>query len=258
MPYINPNIPDEVNPNPGGGAATPDDNLSNPPPAFNPSGTPLYAPSQRDLSQYSLFKKFFMPGVNQQIMAEQFAPSHLRASLERARMDQDRFKGLRNRAAASISTQRAREGGQLRRTAAQMVQLEDAKQGPPTSFAGAVEQATRRAKARTGIIARGEKAIANQNLRDRLAFAKAGMQKEGSLQVALQKAANIREGVNVGVSDANAEIAASNAALAGGVIGGIGGFLSNENNRDWLGGIFKKQPEVKVPKPGSGDGAPPT
>lgn len=188
----------------------------------------------------SILRDALTIGLNKQHMVQDFAPSHLRASLARSDANRQTFKGLRDRAAASISNDVNRERFALRKTAAQLSQAETASQGPPTSFASAIGQAARRGRARYGIVNRGDKAIANQNLRDRITFAKAGIQREGSLQTMMQQLANIREGVNVGVSDANASIAASNAALAGGAIGGITGFLSNQNNRDWLKGIFSK------------------
>lgn len=179
------------------------------------------------------FLRNFVESGAKKTANEAFAPSHLLASLDRSNAQRMENRGLRNRAAAAISNDVNRQRRAGRAQAALLAQAGTAKQGPPTSFASAISQASRRGKARYGIVNRGDKAIANQNLRDRLTFAKAGINRETQLQTMLQKVANIREGVNVGVSDANADIAASNAALGGSIIGAGAGLIASPEFRQW-------------------------
>lgn len=179
------------------------------------------------------FLRNFVESGAKQTANDAFAPSHLLASLDRSDAQRIDARGLRNRAAASISNDVNRQRRGAGSLAALLSQAGTAQSGPPSSFSSAITQATRRGKARYGIVNRGDKAMANQNLRDRLTFAKAGIAREGTLQTMLSKLSNIREGVNVGVSDANADIAASNAALGGSVIGAGAGLIASPEFRQW-------------------------
>ena len=149
-----------------------------------------------------------------------FGASHLRSSLARTREQRGQFSKLSTRQAANIGGQQDR----MRRTLGKTASLHAARQGgTPTSFAGSIQDATRRAGARQGIVNRGEKAIANQSLKDRLSFVRSGMRQQGVAQQALSQGAHIREGVNIGVTDANEAINASNNALLGTAVGGLTG-----------------------------------
>lgn len=89
----------------------------------------------------------------------------------------------------------------------------------PVSFRGAINQATRRMRARQSIVNRGDAAIRNQSLKDRIQVARGSASRRGSLHNALQQAANIREGVNTGVQDANQRIRESRANMFGSIAG---------------------------------------
>lgn len=114
--------------------------------------------------------------------------------------------------------------------------------GSNATYGGALDNALRRSKIRSRIAAQGDSAIEQQGLRDRIALAQASRAREGDLLTASARARNIREGVNIGVSDANAAIRASNFGLYGTLAGAIGGVLANEEGRAGLskilGGIF--------------------
>lgn len=149
-----------------------------------------------------------------------FGASHLRSSLARTREQRSGFSKLSTRQAANIGGQKDR----LRRSLGAAASLKAARSSStPTSFAGSIQDATRRASARQGIVNRGEKAIANQSLKDRLSFVRSGLRQHGVAQQSLSQGANIREGVNIGVTDANEAINASNQALVGTAVGGIAG-----------------------------------
>lgn len=169
-----------------------------------------------------------------------FGASHLRSSLKRTRGQRAQFGRLRERQAANIGGQSER----LRRTLGKSASLQAARAGvsKPTSFAGSIQDATRRAGVRQGIVNRGEKAIANQSLKDRLTFVQSGLRRQGVAQQALSQGANIREGVNIGVTDANNAISASNSALFGGVAGSIAGFASDPQNREMFSNLFRRKP----------------
>lgn len=196
-------------------------------------------------------------GIGQQAIAMDYAPSHIRASRAAGEEQRRQYGMLSDRLAASISTSRDR----MRRTVgAQSAAAVQAGTAMPTTFSAAINDATRRSKARAGIMQRGEAAIENQALKDRLKFVRRGVLAKGRIETALSQAYAQREGLNTGLSDAAQQIAASNSALAGNIIGGVTGFLMDSQNREWLSGIFKPKqtPQNNPPRPGSGDGAPPT
>lgn len=97
----------------------------------------------------------------------------------------------------------------------------------PTSYADAIAGAERRAKARQGVVNRGEAAVRNQQLKDRLQIAQGQASRRGTLINVLQNAANIKEGVNTGVSDANNRIRESQAAMWGNIAGAAGAIGKN-------------------------------
>ena len=93
--------------------------------------------------------------------------------------------------------------------------------GGPRSFASNLEQTIRRGKARTGIINRGEKAIANQKLKDRIGIARQRIGRKGILEDALGNAANIRAGVDDARRNAKDQVSAAFGGAAGSILGGL-------------------------------------
>lgn len=149
-------------------------------------------------------------------------------------------------------------GAQLNRTANAMVQQQERGLTSP-AFGGQLQAAVRRMRARQGIVNRGDEAIKNQNLKDRIEIVRNQMKRRGQLQQGLQSAANIRQGVNVGIQDANQLMAQSDASLWGGVAGMATGYLKDPQNRANIGSFFRNifnspkpvatSTEVNLPRP---------
>jgi hypothetical protein len=147
------------------------------------------------------------------------------------------LQGLQDQFQAGVGNQDARLRRELgANTASALAQQNRA---PVRNMAGQLDATTRHMRARQGIVNRGDAAVRNQSLRDRVAVARGGFQRRGQFQTALQNAANIKEGVNVGVSSANQAIAESNADLFGGIAGVATGFLSDPQNRQKTGSFFR-------------------
>jgi hypothetical protein len=102
---------------------------------------------------------------------------------------------------------------------------------PARGFAGNLDMAVRRGKARQGILARGDAAVRNQQLKDRLQLAKRSASRHGQIQGALANAANLREGGNAAAKSASDQV---NSALTG-AIGSIAGGVARGFG-DWFGG----------------------
>jgi len=144
----------------------------------------------------------------------------------------DRLGGLRARAVRGIDTAEKRQGAAVRNAAGQQVQQQfgDQETGAVT-HASALDAALKRAKTRVGIGQRGDAAIRNQQLKDRLEQVRmgiAGQARAISTQTAGQ---NIKAGVNLGVSDARDRISASRASAAGGIVGAVAGGIKGFRDR---------------------------
>ncbi len=90
----------------------------------------------------------------------------------------------------------------------------------PRGFARQLEQAEKRGKARQGIEQRGEKAIRNQQLKDRISIARQSVQKRGQLMQSSADAARLRAGGEAVTRSARAGTSAAFAGAAGAVAGG--------------------------------------
>jgi hypothetical protein len=144
--------------------------------------------------------------------------------------------GLRSNVLQGIDTAESRIGGRNRRQAANVVQQQfgDQQTGAVT-HGDVLNNALRRAKTRTGIAQRGDSAIRNQQLKDRLEQVRQGIagQARGiDLQTAGQ---DIKSGVALGRQSASERIAASNASAVGGILGIAGGTL--KGNKDKKGSL---------------------
>lgn len=150
--------------------------------------------------------------------------SGLRSAISDTRAAGAQFTGATGRFVRdtnSLTTERNDLGSGL---AAQTARLLSGPSGG-TSFSSTLSANTRVAKARQGIQNRGEKAIKEQQLRDRISIAKTGLRKRKRGLSALTDAASIREGVDLANADADDRIGISNADLFGGVAGGFAGLL---------------------------------
>lgn len=104
----------------------------------------------------------------------------------------------------------------LKRNAAM---VSEQNQPVPANFAGALGLATRRARVRVGIARRGEAAVENQAIKDRIAMTQAHVQRQGVLQAQLGQAANIQQGVDVGAQQAKDRASAAKYNAIGTVVG---------------------------------------
>jgi|VirMetMinimDraft_7_1064189.scaffolds.fasta_scaffold08709_6 hypothetical protein len=130
-----------------------------------------------------------------------------------------------------IGNRQSRLQHDLRRMASMRVAQNEAQQGIPTSGRAATEQAVRRMRARQGIVARGDKAIANQTMKDRLRAVQQTQTRRGQGQNMLQQAQQIKQGVNIGVSDANNRAKASTYGMYGSAAGMLAKGVQTYMNR---------------------------
>lgn len=166
------------------------------------------------------------------------ATSTLRNEVSSLSSTRAAYENLRDQHRANIMSDPSRLRAQLQRTASFAANRQEAALTSPV-FGGQLEAATRRMRARQGIVNRGEEAIVNQNLKDRLQVVRAQMKRRGAIQQGLQQAANIRQGVNIGTQNANQIISESNADLFGGIAGAATGILKDSGNREKIGNWFK-------------------
>lgn len=144
-------------------------------------------------------------------------PIDLKTSITNLQKERESFAGNRTRSMTALANAAERGIAQQKRNAALTAAQADRRM--PTSYADAMSSSTRRAKVRQGIVSRGEAAIRNQQMKDRLKIAQGQASRRGALINTMQTAAGIREGVNVGVSDANNRIRESQASMWGSIAG---------------------------------------
>lgn len=119
-----------------------------------------------------------------------------------------------------------------------------------TTAATTLQESLRISKARTGIVNRGEAAVENQNLKDRLTQVRGGLNRRAQLVDAAGQATNIKQGVNIRTDAAKAFSQGSDAALFGNILGAGAGFLKGNNDRNGSPFDFgKKNPTSKLPGP---------
>lgn len=149
----------------------------------------------------------------------------------------DALGGLRQRVNSSIDNAPDRITRGVSNAAGSAVQQEfgDHQTGAVTQ-GPLLANALRRAKARVGIAQRGDAAARNQQLKDRLTAARAGIRGQARALDSQVKGANLRAGVNIGVADAKARARASTADAIGGTLGGLTATLAG--NRKDNGSIF--------------------
>lgn len=101
------------------------------------------------------------------------------------------------------------------------------------SFAQRLEQSMRRGKARQGIVNRGDNAIRNQRLKDRLAMAKSSIARRGQLQESSANAARLEAGLEATRSSAKDMVSSAYGGalgfVAGGAMRGFGDNLFNSS-----------------------------
>jgi len=163
----------------------------------------------------------------------------LRSQIVEAGQSRQALVGLRDASHVAASTQVDREKRRFRGSLSSQIAQSGSQQPMPT-FGGALDDALKRTKVRSRVASLGDKAIEQQGLRDRVSIAMEGRKREGAYMDASARAANIREGVDVGVANANAYADDARAGAFGTVAGAIGGVLANKEGRAGLKNIFSK------------------
>lgn len=108
-------------------------------------------------------------------------------------------------------------------------------QGAGFTAGGTLRRGLRVAKARQGVMNRGDNAIRNQRLKDRLQLARTGMSRKGAALKMQSIGQQIRSGVDIGVTAARDRGKASTAGLIGTGLGAAVGVLrQNKLNNDSL------------------------
>lgn len=180
------------------------------------------------MANFSGLRDFFQANRDEQASIENRASGNLRTDVLRLGQERQEMAPQVGRHVGGVGNAASRLRGRLSRDATMRVAQGD--QAAPVSFRGALNQATRRMRARQGIVNRGDAAISNQTLRDRIQVARVNATRRGSLQNALSQAANIREGVSVGVSNANQRIAQSQASMFGSIAGAATSYLAGRGD----------------------------
>jgi hypothetical protein len=152
---------------------------------------------------------------------------------------------MRDQSFGDVASQADRQKRRLRGSLSSQIAQGGSQQPMPT-FGGALSDALRRTKVRSRIASQGDKAIEQQQLRDRVSIAMAGRQREGQYMQAAANAANIREGVNVGVANANQQIQNANMGMWGSIAGGLAGAVANPEFRN----MFRSSPSSNLVMPG--------
>ncbi len=178
-----------------------------------------------------LHKKLLAAGGNleQKLAAgESLGTAFLKDSVARGRALEAQGERLRNRS----EMQREDLSGQRRRLAAGanlQAQRDFAAVGGRDRVAGNLEQTLRRAKARQGINQRGDKALLNQQLKDRITAVQGDVRRRGQLQQSSADAARIQAGLDVAKRSAsdvtNQAIAGALGSVAGGLASGFSDFF---------------------------------
>lgn len=180
-------------------------------------------------------------------------PVDLKTSINNLQRERESFGLNRTRTLTALANAGDRGAADARRAGGLTAARAD--KVNPTSYADAIAGAERRAKVRQGIVTRGDAAVRNQQLKDRLQIAQGQASRRGALINTLQTAANIKEGVNTGVQDANARVRESQASMFGSIAGAAGAVGKNWwNNRSPGTPAFTGEPQMS-PLPQSNEGS---
>ena len=157
---------------------------------------------------------------------ESFGTAFLKDSLGRGREFEARGEALRTRADADINSTDL-EFGRIHAGAGSTVQQKFQAVGGKNRFSGNLEQTLRRGKARVGIQNRGEQAVKNQQLKDRLANVRSSTLRRGTIQQTSADAARLRAGLDTAQRGANAQVGQAYAGAAGTIAGAAASSFSN-------------------------------
>jgi len=177
---------------------------------------------------------------------ESFGTAFLKDSIAKGKGFEARGEALRTKHETNVGA----IGGRINRiqSGANLAAQRDgsAKFSGPRGFSRQLDQQLKRGKARQSINERGEKAVRNQQLKDRISIARSGIQKRGQMLQSSADAAQLRAGSEAATKNANAGVSAAFAGAAGAVAGGaLRGFGDKLfNTGDLSSGIMDQQAEV--------------
>lgn len=143
-----------------------------------------------------------------------------------------RLQGLRSRVNASISNapNRAARSNTIAANTSVQQRFGDQQTGAVT-HGDILDNSLRRAKTRVGIVNRGDAAVRNQQLKDRLTQVRSGVAARGRAIDTQVAGRNIQAGVNVGLGNAKARGDASSADAAGTITGALAAALKDRSTK---------------------------
>lgn len=163
-------------------------------------------------------------------LGSSFDDAGIRSQVSQIGANADSLSGLRSQVNESVSNAPDREGRGIRNAASLFSQQRLGDQATGAVTHGSVlDNALRRAKARVGIAGRGDTAIRNQQLKDRLTRVRTDVRSQGRALQMQVTGQNIKAGVNVGVGAAQRSGQAFRADAIGTTLGGISAALKNSS-----------------------------
>lgn len=187
--------------------------------------------------------KIFNAGdrLQQKLQAkESFGEAFLKDSLGRGREFEDSAESLRARQLAGIDSIGGRQKTLATAASSAVQQGLPAASGGPRGFSKNLNQTLRRGKARQGIINRGDAAIRNQRLKDRLQVAKSSVVRRGQLQQTAADSARLESGLELAQTNANVGVNQAMIGAAGSIAGGITAGFSNNGGSNTPNGGFSQ------------------
>jgi hypothetical protein len=200
-----------------------------------------------------LFKESLRPfGSPSQFLADEKFQASLeknadsgrtRSQIESLSEDRKQFRGLAERFSVGANNI-APEQAALRRNASSLT-AQDPRTA--TTAGGTLSEALRRAKARAGIVQRGDASIRGQRLKDRLQLVRSDLSRRGAAIDLQGQGQQIRAGVRLNAQSAKDSISASRAGALGGIAGSFAGGL--KGNKDNNGSFFDFGQKNKLQAP---------
>lgn len=157
-----------------------------------------------------------------------------RSQIESLGKDRKRFSTLA-RGFATDANNIGPEQAAVRRTAAS-VSGQDPRTA--TTAGGTLSEALRRAKARQGIVQRGDKAVRQQRLKDRLSLVRSDIGRRASALDLQGAGQQIRAGVELNAQSAKNSISNARTGAFGATAGAFAGTLKGNKDREGSKGFF--------------------
>lgn len=178
-------------------------------------------------------------------------PSHINfggVTPNNPRLFEDQLEGFRGafaREVEDVGPERARLGAGI----SSMVASKAGRVGGSQQqrFAGGLTQLLQKAKVRTGIAKRGEKAIEGQRLKDRLTLARSAASRRGLALRGVDAARRTRLGLDTSLQASKDQVTSSLFGVAGGIAGGLAASIKERMKRNQI-----DQDLAPLFEPGSG------